>query len=85
MTQLQKVTFQTHIPTAGRQVASFFLGNDEAEPSGQWISGQVETRQSGMKSLALNQLSVLHAARELIDAEIERMTGLYEQAEQSPR
>ena len=52
---------------------SFFLGQNEAQPSGQWISGQVEVSKPAMKSIALHQLHVLHAARVLIDSEIARI------------
>ena len=61
---------------------SFFLGQNEAQPSGQWISGQVEVSKPAMKSIALHQLHVLHAARVLIDSEIARIESLYREAEQ---
>ncbi len=85
MTQLRRTTFQGVNPLGNVGLVSFFLGGDEAQPSGQWISGQVEVSKPAMKSVALTQLSTLYAARDLIDAEIARLRPLYDQAERVQR
>lgn len=85
MPQLKRTTFQAIDPAGNVGLVSFFLGENEAQPSGQWISGQVEVSKPAMKSVALHQLLVLHAARDLIDAEIARTTRLYQEAEKSLR
>jgi hypothetical protein len=85
MPQLKRTTFQGVNPAGNLGLVSFFLRDDEGQPSGQWISGQVEVSRPAMKSVALGQLSTLHAARDLIDAEIARITPLYHQAEQVQR
>jgi hypothetical protein len=80
------MTFQA-VPAAGKVgLINFFAGDAaESEQSNQWISGQVVSDGSSMKSVALNQLTALHRARDLIDSEIARLTRLYQAAEQSQR
>ena len=80
--ELRRVTFQVSDPRETVGLVSFFAGEaSEPEQLGQWISGQVISDEQNMKSVALNQISALHAARELIDKEIQRLTGLYHEAE----
>jgi|GEM_PF-3920538 len=80
--ELRRVTFQVSDPRETVGLVSFFAGEaSEPEQLGQWISGQVISDEQNMKSVALNQISALHAARDLIDKEIQRLTGLYHEAE----
>ena len=75
--ELRRLEFQA----AG--ATSFFVSDaDSVEQSGQWISGRVISNMPGGKSLALHQLAALVIARDLIDGEIARLTGLYQAAEQ---
>jgi hypothetical protein len=76
--ELRRLEFQA----AG--ATSFFVSDaDDAEQSGQWISGRVISALPSGKSLALHQLAALVKARDLIDGEIARLTGLYQASEQS--
>ncbi len=84
--ELRNTTFQAVDASGEAGTVSFFAGDGlDAQQSKLWISGQVVSGQQSMKSIALNQLSALHAARDLIDAEIARLTRLYRQAEQAQR
>ena len=66
------------------QWVTFFAGEaNEDEPQQQWITGQVHTGGTDMKSIALNQILVLRRARDLLDAEIERLMRRYQEAEQA--
>lgn len=80
--ELRNMTFQGANFLGEAGTVSFFAGDEaDAQQSKQWIAGQVVSGQQSRKSLALNQLSALHAARDLIDAEIARLTPIYRQAE----
>jgi hypothetical protein len=62
----------------------FFAGDGaNLEQSEQWITGQVSAGLPAMKPIALLQIVTLQRARGLLDDEIERLTRLYEAAEQS--
>ena len=62
--------------------ATFFLGDGpDAGQSSQWISAQVAVELQPLKSLSLLRIRALHSARDVIDAEIARLTKLYNQAE----
>jgi hypothetical protein len=74
--ELRRMEFLSTGPTA------FFAGDaDRAEQSDQWISGVVRSELPTGKSLALHQLTVLLRARDLLDGEIERLKGLFDQAQ----
>jgi hypothetical protein len=65
---------------------TFFLGDGpDAAQSSQWISAQAAVELQPLKSLSLLRIRALHSARDLIDAEIGRLTKLYNQAEASLR
>lgn len=61
---------------------TLFLGDGpDAAQSSQWISAQLAIDMPPHKSFSLMRLIVLRSMRDLIGAEIQRLTGLYEQAE----
>jgi hypothetical protein len=79
--QLRETTFRTTDPVG---LVRFSIG-DVTKPEGQWIEGQVVCDMSNMKSVALLQIRVLHQLNALIDAEKQRLTHLYEEAQRSQR
>ena len=82
--KLLDVHFHTADPLGMAGLVSFALGdNEDVERSNEWVSGQVVSELPNQKSLALHQIKVLMRARDLIDAEIERLKPLYEQSQQA--
>lgn len=82
--ELRSMTFQGSNLAGQAGAVSFFVGDGADAPQSKlWIAGQVVSDSPSMKSLALNQLAALHKARDLVDAEITRLTRLYHQAEQA--
>jgi hypothetical protein len=82
--ELRNMTFQGADPLGRAGTVSFFAGyGADAQQSKLWIAGQLVSDGPSMRSLALNQLTALHRARDLLDAEIARLTPLYHQAEQA--
>jgi hypothetical protein len=65
---------------------TLFLGDGpDTAQSSQWISAQVAVEMQPLKSLSLLRIRALHATRDRIDDEIQRLTKLYNQAEQALR
>jgi hypothetical protein len=84
--ELRRATFHSTDPAGQVGLVEFFLGDAAVvEQSNQWISGRVESEGTSMKSLALNQITVLYRVRSLIDVEIRRLEALYKKAEQVQR
>lgn len=82
--ELRRTTFEGADASSTVGHVSFFIGEPgDGERSGQWIEGRVISDAPTMRSLALNQITVLHRARDLIDAEIARLTPIYRKAELS--
>ncbi len=79
----QNMTVQNSDPVG---LVQFAMGEtDDLTRSHQWLTGQIQCDLSNMKSVALLQITVLHRLNDLIDAEKQRLTRLYEEAQQPQR
>jgi hypothetical protein len=82
--ELRQVTFRIADARGQAGLVSFVAGDaDDAAQSGEWISGQVRSYLPNMKSIALQQIVVLKRARDLVANEIQRLSVLYQEAEQA--
>jgi hypothetical protein len=82
--ELRQMTIHATRPHDPVAYVQFFAGDGaDVEQSEQWIRGQVPAGLPAMKSVALLQIVALQRARDLLDEEIQRLTRLYEAAEQS--
>jgi hypothetical protein len=78
------MTFYGANPKSTVGMVRFFLGGEgDAERSGEWLAGRVQSDGPSMKSVALNQINALHRVRELVQTEIERLSEIYREAERS--
>ena len=82
--ELRQMTFRIADARSQAGLVSFRAGDaDDAAQSHEWISGQVQSGLPTMKSIALQQIAALKRARELIADEIQRLSVLYQEAEQA--
>jgi hypothetical protein len=63
----------------------FVSDGQTVEQSQQWICARVKVGTPSMKSLALLELAAVRKVRDLLTEESERLSGLYQQAEQAHR
>jgi hypothetical protein len=80
----QSVTLQ-HLTAFGddpTKRVTFFLGDGpDAAQSNQWISAQLAIDMPPHKSFSMLRLIALRSMRDLLGAEIQRLSDLYEKAE----
>src|SRR5438067_12707828 len=82
--ELRQMTVPATRPHDPVGYVQFFVGDGaDVERSEQWIRGQVPAGLPAMKPVALLQIVALQRAQDLLNAEIDRLTRLYELTEQS--